>query len=51
MLVVLGVPPILSNTYAGVDGVDPAVRDAAYGMGMTERQVLLAGRAAQSRCR
>lgn len=40
VLVVLGVPPILSNTYAGVDGVDPAVRDAAYGMGMTERQVL-----------
>lgn len=39
-LVVLAVPPILSNTYAGVDGVDPAVRDAAYGMGMTGRQVL-----------
>jgi osmoprotectant transport system permease protein len=40
VLVVLGVPPILSNTYAGVDGVDAEVRDAAYGMGMTERQVL-----------
>lgn len=39
-LVVLAVPPILSNTYAGVDGVDPAVRDAAYGMGMTSGQVL-----------
>jgi osmoprotectant transport system permease protein len=39
-LVVLAVPPILSNTYAGVDGVDPAVRDAAYGMGMTGGQVL-----------
>jgi osmoprotectant transport system permease protein len=40
VLVVLAVPPILSNTYAGVDGVDPAVRDAAYGMGMTGPQVL-----------
>ena len=40
VLVVLGIPPILSNTYAGVDGVDPEVRDAAYGMGMTEQQVL-----------
>lgn len=40
VLVVLAIPPILSNTYAGVDGVDPAVRDAAYGMGMTGPQVL-----------
>ena len=40
VLIVLGVPPILSNTYAGVDGVDPEVRDAAYGMGMSDRQVL-----------
>jgi osmoprotectant transport system permease protein len=40
VLVVLGVPPILSNTYAGIDGVDPEVRDAAYGMGMTDGQVL-----------
>ena len=40
VLVVLGIPPILSNTYAGVDGVDPAVSDAAYGMGMTGPQVL-----------
>ncbi len=46
-LVVLAVPPILSNTYAGVDGVDPAVRDAAYGMGMTGGQVLEPGRGAQ----
>ena len=40
VLVVLAVPPILSNTYAGVEGVDPAVRDAAFGMGMTGPQVL-----------
>src|SRR5690606_33471204 len=39
-LVVLAVPPILTSTYAGVEGVDPAARDAAYGMGMTGQQVL-----------
>lgn len=41
VLVLLAVPPILSNTYAGVQNVDPAARDAAAGMGMTSRQVLL----------
>jgi osmoprotectant transport system permease protein len=41
VLVLLAVPPILSNTYAGVQNVDPAVRDAAKGMGMTGWQVLL----------
>lgn len=41
VLAVLAVPPILANAYAGVDGVDPAVRDAARGQGMTGRQVLL----------
>ncbi len=40
-LVVLAIPPILVNTYAGVQNVDPAVRDAARGMGMTGRQVML----------
>ncbi|MFI7586422.1 ABC transporter permease [Spongisporangium articulatum] len=40
VLVVLGVPAVLSNTYAGVENVDPAVRDAARGMGMTGWQVL-----------
>ncbi len=40
VLVLLAVPPILSNTYAGVQNVSPAVRDAAFGMGMTNRQVL-----------
>jgi osmoprotectant transport system permease protein len=40
VLVLLAIPPILSNTYAGVQNVAPSVRDAAYGMGMTERQVL-----------
>lgn len=40
VLILLAVPPILSNTYAGVQNVDPAVRDAAYGMGMTGPGVL-----------
>lgn len=39
VLVLLGIPPILSGTYAGVANVDPAVRDAAYGMGMTDGAV------------
>jgi len=40
VLVILAVPPILSNTYAGIAAVDPAARDAARGMGMTGGQVL-----------
>ncbi|MEP6559513.1 MAG: ABC transporter permease [Nakamurella sp.] len=40
VLVILAVPPILSNTYAGIANVDPAVLDAAKGMGMTGRKVL-----------
>ncbi|GAB4008429.1 ABC transporter permease [Nocardioides ultimimeridianus] len=40
VLVLLAVPPILANTFAGIQNVDPSVRDAAYGMGMTGRQVL-----------
>jgi osmoprotectant transport system permease protein len=40
VLVVIAVPAILANTYAGVDNVDPAVRDAAKGMGMTGAEVL-----------
>lgn len=41
MLAVLAVPPILTNTYAGVRDVPPPVRDAARGMGMSARQVVL----------
>lgn len=40
VLVLLAIPPILSNSYAGVQNVSPAVRDAAFGMGMTGPQVL-----------
>src|SRR6202042_2010017 len=32
--------PIIRNTAAGITGVDPAVREAARGMGMTDRQIL-----------
>ena len=32
--------PIIRNTVAGIAGVDPAVREAALGMGMTDRQIL-----------
>jgi osmoprotectant transport system permease protein len=32
--------PIIRNTAAGISGVDPAVREAARGMGMTDRQLL-----------
>lgn len=39
-LTLLGIPPILLNTVAGLRGVDPAIIDAARGMGMTPRQVL-----------
>jgi osmoprotectant transport system permease protein len=40
-LVVLAVPPILTNAYFAVDGVDRDAVEAARGMGLTETQVLL----------
>jgi osmoprotectant transport system permease protein len=39
-LVVLGVPPILTNAYVAVDEVDRDAVEAAKGMGMTPLQVL-----------
>lgn len=39
-LILLGIPPVLLNTVAGLRGIDPAVTDAARGMGMTPLQVL-----------
>lgn len=39
-LVAFAVPPMLTNSYAGVRAVDAEVRDAAEGMGMTGWQVL-----------
>jgi osmoprotectant transport system permease protein len=38
-LIVLGIPPILLNTYTGIRGIDPATIDAAKGMGMTSWQI------------
>lgn len=32
--------PIIRNTYVGIQEVDPAVKDAAKGLGMTDRQIL-----------
>jgi osmoprotectant transport system permease protein len=40
-LVVLAVPPMLTNAYVAVDGVDPSAVDAARGMGMRPLEVLL----------
>jgi osmoprotectant transport system permease protein len=40
-LVVLGVPPILTNAYFAVDGIDRNVVEAARGMGMRGREILV----------
>ncbi|MFE3824962.1 ABC transporter permease [Streptomyces sp. NPDC059092] len=40
-LVLFAVPPLLTNAYVGMRGVDPAVVEAARGMGMSGRQVFL----------
>lgn len=40
-LVALAIPPIVTNTYAGLRAVDDELRDAARGMGMQELQVLM----------
>jgi osmoprotectant transport system permease protein len=39
-LVVLAVPPIITNAYLGVDGVDRDLVDAARGMGMSGLQIV-----------
>jgi osmoprotectant transport system permease protein len=39
-LIALAVPPILTNTYVGMRGVDADVRESARGMGMTGWQLL-----------
>ncbi len=39
-LTLLAIPPILLNTEAGLNGVDPAIREAAQAMGMGELRVL-----------
>jgi osmoprotectant transport system permease protein len=39
-LVLYALLPILRNTYVGLAGIDPAVLEAAEGMGMTQSQIL-----------
>jgi len=39
-LVLYALLPIVRNTYTGIAGVDPAVREAGRGMGMTDWQML-----------
>ncbi|MBV9713588.1 MAG: ABC transporter permease, partial [Ktedonobacteraceae bacterium] len=39
-LTILGIPPILLNTYTGIRGINPATIDAARGMGMTTGQII-----------
>ena len=39
-LTLLGIPPVLLNTSTGIRGIDPAIIDAARGMGMTPWQIL-----------
>jgi osmoprotectant transport system permease protein len=40
VLVLLAIPPILTNTYVGVAQADPETVDAARGMGLTETQIV-----------
>ena len=40
VLVLLAIPPLLAGTHAGIEAVDPAVRDAAKGVGMSPTPVL-----------
>ncbi len=39
-LVVYALLPIIRNTYTGIQGIDPAVREAGRGMGMTDGELL-----------
>ncbi len=39
-LVILAVPPIVTNAYLGIDGVDRDLVDAARGMGMSDWEIL-----------
>jgi osmoprotectant transport system permease protein len=40
-LIVLAIPPILTNAFFAIEGVDPDAVEAARGMGLTEAQILL----------
>ena len=40
-LVAYAILPILRNTIAGIESVDPAIKEAALGMGLSKTQILL----------
>jgi osmoprotectant transport system permease protein len=40
-LVLYALLPIIRNTFTGINNVDPAIREAGKGLGMTDRQLLL----------
>jgi osmoprotectant transport system permease protein len=40
-LILYSLLPIVANTVVGLEGVDPSVRDAAAGMGLTRTQILM----------
>ena len=39
-LFIYGLLPIVRNSYTGVSNIDPAIIEAARGMGMTQRQIM-----------
>ena len=39
-LTILAIPPMLINTQAGILSIDPAIREAALGMGMDRRSIV-----------
>lgn len=39
-LILYALLPIIRNTYIGINSVEPAIREAGRGMGMTDRQLL-----------
>jgi len=41
VLILYALLPVMRNTVAGIQGIDPAVRDAGIAMGMTPRQLLV----------
>ena len=39
-LAMFAIPPLLTNTYVGIRDIDPALRDGAKGMGMSNWQII-----------
>ncbi|MEM5947527.1 ABC transporter permease [Spirochaetia bacterium 38H-sp] len=40
-LILYGIMPVLNNTISGLKSIDPTVKEAALGMGMTHAQILI----------